>query len=145
MHRSERQELDEILHEDREILRELQHPRITHFTDIKETHPMVPLAAGQTATFSTTPIPEGSAPDPSKITWSSSDTTNAPVVANPNDKSGLSAQVTFPSSVTAGLTFALIVNYENSDGTFASQTNSFTTVAAPPADVTGFSEIVQSA
>lgn len=106
---------------------------------------MIPLAAGQTATFSTTPIPTGSAPDPSKVTWSSSDTTNAPVVVNPSDASGLSAQVTFPSTVTAGLTFILTVNYENSDGTFASQANSFTTVAAPPSDVTGFTDIVQSA
>lgn len=133
----------EILRDDREILHEL-HPNITKFTKIMETT-MTPLAAGQTATFATTSIPAGTAPDPAKIVWSSSDSVNAPVVVNPNDASGLSAQVTFPADVTAGLTFALIINYENSDGTFASQTNSFTTVAAPPADVTGFTPIVQSA
>lgn len=150
-HRHDNRTLEQILEEEREILRDveeiehqLHHPNITHFTSIKETT-MTPLAAGQTATFATTPIPSGTAPDPTKITWSSSDTTNAPVVVNPNDPSGLSAQVTFPTTVTAGLTFILSINYQNSDGTFASQANTFTTVAAPPADVTGFNAIEQTA
>lgn len=139
-----------ILHEERRIDRDERkilcelHHRTTHFTTIKETS-MTPLAAGQTATFSTTPIPSTSAPDASKITWSSSDTTNAPVVVNPGDPSGLSALVTFPDSVTAGLAFILTINYENADGTFASQANSFTTVAPPPTDITGFTDIVQTA
>lgn len=144
MRHREQHEIEEILREEREILRELRHPNITAFTDIKELY-MTPLAAGQTATFATTPIPAGTAPDPTKITWSSSDTTNAPVTVNPNDPSGLSAQVAFPASVTAGLTFILTINYENPDGTFASQANSFTTVAAPPLDITGFNPITQTA
>jgi hypothetical protein len=141
----------EILHDDREILHELEeveheinHPNVTGFTPIKETE-MVPLAAGQTATFSTTPLPAGTAPDPTKITWSSSDTTNAPVVVNPNDPSGLSAQVAFPSTTPSGLTFVLTINYINADGNAASQANSFVTVAPPPSDITGFTDIVQSA
>lgn len=150
--RREDREIREILDEDREILHELHdiehhlhHPNITAFTEIKEIQPMVPLAAGQTATFSTTPLPEGTAPDPTKITWSSSDTTNAPVSPNSADASGLSTIVAFPSTTPAGLTFILTVNYINSDGDAASQANSFTTVAAPPADITGFTDIVQSA
>jgi hypothetical protein len=106
---------------------------------------MVPIAAGQTATFSTTALPAGTAPDPTKIIWSSSDAVNAPVVVNPNDASGLSAQVAFPPGAPAGLGFMLTLNYQNADGTFASQANSFTTVAAPPSDITGFTPIVQSA
>jgi hypothetical protein len=141
----------EILRDDREIIDELEevehdlhHPNITGFTEIQETQ-MVHLAAGQTATFATTPIPSGTAPDPTKITWSSSDSVNAPVSPNTADASGLSTLVAFPSTTPSGLTFALTINYINSDGTAASQANTFTTVAAPPADITGFNPIEQSA
>jgi hypothetical protein len=144
-------EEDRILHTEREILREveeieerLEHPPITSFTEIKEIT-MVPLAAGQTATFATTPIPEGTAPAPTKITWASSDTTNAPVSPNTADASGLSTLVGFPSTTPSGLTFILTINYVNADGNAVSQANSFTTVAAPPADITGFNPIVQTA
>lgn len=135
---------DKILHELREIDHQLHHPNVTGFTEIKEITTMVPLAAGQTATFATTPLPAGTAPDPTKITWSSSDSTNAPVVVNPNDPSGLSANVAFPSTTPAGLAFILTINYINADGNAASQANSFTTVAAPPSDITGFTDIVQT-
>jgi hypothetical protein len=106
---------------------------------------MVPLAAGQIATFSTTPIPATSAPDPTKIVWTSSDTTNAPLTPNTSDTTGLSVLVAFPSTVVAGVTFSLTVSYTNADGTTATQTNSFTTVAPPVPNVTGFTDIVQSA
>jgi hypothetical protein len=119
---------------------------IEGFTDIIQGDVnMVPLAAGQTATFSTTPIPAGSVPDPTKLVWSSSDPVNAPVSPNGADPSGLSVIVTFPSTVVAGVPFDLTLTYTNSDGTVASQKNSFVTVAAPPSDVTGFNPIVQSA
>lgn len=114
------------------------------FAPIKEID-MVPLAAGQTATFATTPLPANAVPTASGIAWSSSDTVNAPVTQNSADSSGLSATVTFPSTVAAGVAFSLTVSYTNSDGTTATQTNSFTTVAPPPTDVTGFTDILQTA
>lgn len=143
----------EILREVRETHREVERiehmleqerKRITHFTPIQEIT-MVTLSAGNTATFSTTPLPANAVPTPSGIQWSSSDTTNAPVVVNPNDPSGLSANVTFPAGVAAGVSFTLTISYTNSDGTTATQSGSFTTVAPPPTDVTGFTPIVQSA
>lgn len=105
---------------------------------------MVPLAAGQTATFSTTPIPAGTTPDPTKIVWSSSDTAHCPVVVNPDDPTGLSANVTFADATPAGLNFVLTIEYTNPDGTTASQPNTFVTVA-PVLDITGFNAIEQTA
>ena len=152
-HHSDKPELDAILRREDAILEELEeiehelpHPhRISRFTDIIQTGvtPMVPLAAGQTATFATTPIPAGTAPDPTKIVWSSSHPDVAPVVVNPNDPSGLSAQVTFAANAPEGVSFALIINYTNPDGKVVSKTNTFTTVAAPPADITDFTDIAQ--
>ena len=114
-----------------------------HFSPIKEISPMVPLAAGQTATFSTTPIPSTVVLVPANIVWSSSDTTNAPVSPNPTDPTGLSTLVVFPSTTPGDLTFTLTVTYTNADGTVVTQPNDFTTVAPPPVDVTGFTPITQ--
>lgn len=106
---------------------------------------MVTLSAGNTATFATTPIPSTSVPVPANIVWTSSDTVNAPVSPNTADATGLSTLVVFPSTVAAGVSFSLTVSYTNSDGTTATQTNSFTTVAPPSPDVTGFTPILQTA
>ena len=134
----------EELKQIKRILIKQQHP-ITNFTPIKEIS-MVPLAAGQTATFSTTPLPAGSTPLASGLVWSSSDSTNAPVSSNLTaDPTGLSTLVVFPSTVVAGVNFSLTLSYTNSDGTVATQTNSFVTVAPAAQDVTGFNPIVQSA
>ena len=120
--------------------------RIERFAVIKqENSTMVPLAAGQTATFSTTPIPATSVPNPAALpVWTSSDTTNAPVSPNTADKTGLSTLVVFPSTAAAGVTFSLTITYTNADGTVATQTNSFVTVAPPSPDITGFTPIVQT-
>lgn len=127
------------------IVQELQPSRnLTGFNEILETT-MVPLAAGQTATFATTPIPAGSTPVAANIVWSSSDTVNAPTSPNTADTSGLSILVTFPLTVVAGLVFSLTVSYTNTDGTIATQTNSFTTVAPASPDITGFNPILQTA
>jgi hypothetical protein len=118
---------------------------ITRFKSIEEIS-MNPLAAGQTATFATTPIPSTSVPNPAALpVWSSSDTVNAPVVPVATDTTGLSATVTFPSTVVAGVTFSLTITYTNADGTIATQTNSFVTVAPPSPDITGFTPILQTA
>ena len=106
---------------------------------------MVSLSAGQTATFSTTSLPAGTQPAAGNLpVWTSSDTTNAPVTIFSADPTGLSATVIFPASVAAGLSFSLTVTYTNADGTVATQTNSFVTVAAPSPDITGFTDIVQT-
>jgi hypothetical protein len=131
------------------LLREILHllkprPIITGFTEIQEST-MVPLAAGQTATFATTPIPATSVPVPANLVWSSSDPVNAPVSPNAADPTGLSTLVAFPSNVAAGVSFSLTLSYTNSDGTPASQTNSFVTVAPPSPDITGFAPIAQTA
>jgi hypothetical protein len=140
--------LEEMRHEIwllREILQSLKpRPIITGFTDIKEIT-MVPLAAGFTAKFATTPIPATSVPDPTKLVWTSSDPVNAPVSPNPADPTGLSTLVAFPPTVAAGVNFSLTLSYTNSDGSPASQTNSFETVAPPSPDITGFSPIGQVA
>jgi hypothetical protein len=120
---------------------------ITGFTDIQEIS-MVPLAAGQTAIFGTTPIPSTSIPTPGSLVWASSDTINAPVSPNPADPTGLTCLVTFPSGLPAGDSFSLSLTYTNADGTTATQTNGFTTVVAPPpppSDITGFAPITQVA
>lgn len=137
--------LREILDELREIRHDLNHPNITSFTAITETS-MVTLSAGNTATFATTAIPATSVPNPKALpVWSSSDTTNAPVVPVATDTTGLSASVTFPTTTPAGVVFALTITYTNTDGTIATQTNSFTTVAPPSPDITGFTPIAQTA
>ncbi len=134
----------EILHRLEEIEHELHHPHtVTNFTDIKEIPPMVPLAAGQTATFATTPIPDGTAVDTTKIVWSTSHPDIAPIVVNPTDPSALSAQITFADSTPEGVSFAVIINYTNPDGKVVSKTNTFVTVAKPPVDISDFTDIVQ--
>ena len=127
-----------------QIVSDLQPPQITGFTKIQEIT-MVPLAPGQTATFSTTPIPSTSVPVAANIVWSSSDTTNAPTSPNTADTTGLSTLIAFPTTAVVGTTFSLTVSYTNSDGTVASQSNSFTIVAPPSPDVTGFTAITQTA
>lgn len=118
---------------------------VTGFSPIQEIT-MVPLAAGQTATFATTPVPATSVPNPAALpVWTSSDTVNAPVVPVAADATGLSATVTFPATVAAGVSFSLTITYTNADGTVATQTDSFVTVAPPSPDITAFTPIVQTA
>jgi hypothetical protein len=129
-----------------QIEREINQPKpITGFTTIQETNTMVPLAAGQTATFSTTPIPSTSVPVAASIVWTSSDAVAFPLAPNTADATGLSTLLTFPASTLGGVSFSLTVSYVNSDGTTATQTDSFTTVAPPSPDVTGFTPITQTA
>jgi len=129
-----------------QIASELNHPPITGFTPIKEiTMALVPLAPGFTATFGTTPIPATSVPIAANLKWTSSDTTNAPVSPNPADASGLTTLVAFPTTAVVGTSFTLSLNYTNADGTVANQAATFTIVAAPLSDVTGFTEILQTA
>lgn len=109
---------------------------------------MTPLAAGNTATFTTKPIPATSVPTATNIVWTSSDTVNAAVKPNAADTTGLSVQVSFLLTTPAGISFTLTVSYTNSDGTRATQVNTFVTVVATVptgGDITGFTEILQTA
>src|SRR5208337_72775 len=127
------------------IERELR--RITGFTTITEQgDPMalLPIAPGFTPGFSTTTLPAGTVPDPATPpVWTSSDTTNAPLRPNSADATGLSTYVAIPTSATVGTTFSLTIDYTNADGTVATETDSFTIVAGPSPDITGFTPIAQ--
>jgi hypothetical protein len=138
----------EILRDIRRLLeRPLNH--ITGFTPITErgdSMALVPIAPGFTPGFSTTTIPAGAVPNPATPpAWTSSDTTNAPLQPNTVDSTGLSTYVAIPATATVGATFALTISYTNADGTVATQTDSFTIVAAPSPDITGFTPITQFA
>lgn len=149
--------LDEVrrnrleLDHDRRVLRfilselSLQPYRISGFSSIKEIT-MAPIAPGQTPQFSTTTLPAGTVPSPANLpTWISSDPVNAPVTVLPTDPSALSVSVAIPDTAVVGATFDLTVSYTNSDGVIATQTNTFTIVAPPAPDITGFTPIVQTA
>lgn len=80
--------------------------------------PVIGIAAGATGTFLSTPVdaagnattlPAGIVP-----TWTSSDPTNAPVVASAD---GLTVSVTVPATAPVGTTFTLSVTATLADGT----------------------------
>jgi len=131
------------------ILRLLELHHINGFTAITEQGaPMslVPIAPGFTPGFSTTTIPTGTVPNPATPpVWTTSDSVNAPLQPNTADSTGLSIYVAIPTSATVGATFALTITYTNADNTVATQTDSFTIVAAPSPDITGFTPITQFA
>lgn len=149
--------LDEILEATRQnthLLRRLLHlfeqyaNRITGFTPIKEKgDPMalLPIAPGYTPGFSTTSLPAGTSPNTATLpVWTTSDTTNAPLQSNLADATGLSTYVAIPTAAVVGTTFVLTITYTNADATVATESGSFTIVAAPSPDITGFTPIVQS-
>jgi hypothetical protein len=122
----------------------LRYPPITGFTIQQENSmALTPLSPGFSPQFTASPIPAGAVLNSSQPvpTWTSSDTTNAPVTA---DSTGLVGTVAIPASASVGTSFTLTVSYTNLDGTVASGSASFTIVAPPQQDVTGFT-ITQSA
>jgi hypothetical protein len=126
--------LKQIIHELREIRRELRpHPNITSFT-ITQENPMLSISPGNSPVFTATPVPATSAPS-TPPTWVSSDTTNAPITVDPT---GLIATVAIPTSAVVGTSFTLTVSYTNADGTVATGTTSQTIVAPPSPDITSF-------
>lgn len=125
----------------REVIRQLR-PPITGF--VIQGDSMLPIAPGFAPGFTATPAPAGAVPAPGNpVTWTSSDTTNAPVTPNASDPTGLTATVNIPANAVVGTAFTLSVSYTNADGTVATGSASFTIVAAPSPDITGFT-IVQS-
>lgn len=133
----------------RQILHELERNRnpITGFTPITEkgdSMSLLPIAPGFTPGFSTTTLPAGTIPNPATPpVWTSSDTTNAPLQPNTSDPTGLSVYVAIPTTAVVGTVFTLTVAYTNADESVATQSNSFTIVAAPSPDITGFTPIAQ--
>jgi hypothetical protein len=97
---------------------------------------LIAIAPGSSPVFTATPVPAGTAPGPGLVpTWTSSDTVNAPVTADPT---GLIGTVAIPTSAVVGTSFTLTVSLTNADGTVATGSASFTIVAAPSPDVTSF-------
>jgi hypothetical protein len=133
----------------REILKQVKRPDILGFTPIIPTSlggtmALLPISPGFTPGFSTTTVPAGTVPNPSALpVWTSSDPTNAPLQPNTADPLNLSTFVAIPSTAAVGTVFGLTIKYTNADGTVAAQTNSFTIVAPPPPDITGFTTITQ--
>jgi hypothetical protein len=137
-------ELDERVSHLECAIERLLHPPITSFVIQQEkTMALTPIAPGFSPKFTASPVPVGAVLNPSQPvpTWTSSDTTNAPVTA---DTTGLIGTVAIPASAVVGTSFTLTVSYTNLDGTVATGSASFTIVAAPPQDVTSFT-IAQSA
>jgi hypothetical protein len=133
-------ELREILELQRETVRLLHallrrfHPhRIERFV-ISLENPMLPIAPGNSPVFTATPVPSTSVPS-TPPTWTSSDTTNAPITV---DLTGLIATVAIPASATVGASFTLTISYTNADGTVATGTTTQTIVAPPSPDITSF-------
>src|SRR6185312_9819939 len=120
MRRHSHHTLDRLLQieqEQLEILRKIEHdlnPRtITHFRINQENKmAIIGIIPGDTGTFTATPLNKEGAtvtlPSGTVPVWTSSDTTNAPVVAAAD---GLSATITVPASYAPapGTTFNLTV------------------------------------
>jgi hypothetical protein len=134
----EKQILEQILHTVNRIEREMaRKPKFITAFEIKESTPMLPIAAGFSPVYTATTVPAGTFPAPGNVpVWTSSDTVNAPVAADPT---GLIGTVAIPATAVVGTTFSLSVSYTNADGTVATGSLSQTIVAAPPSDITSFS------
>lgn len=139
--------LERIEHALHHIERELSHRHCHHHPhhnhvlafEIKEIT-MLPIAPGFSPVYTATPVPSTSVPSTAPV-WTSSDTINAPVLA---DATGLVGTVAIPSTALVGATFTLTVTYTNADGTVATGTLGQTIVAAPSPDITSFT-IAQTA
>jgi hypothetical protein len=132
--------LHEILHELKEIRRELHHKTaVTGGIMYQQGNPMalLPIAPGNSPQFAVTPTPTGVTTLAANTVWSSSDTTNAPVTANASDATGLTATVNIPSTAVVGTTFTLTWTYTNADGTVATPATLSLTIVALVTDVTG--------
>ena len=104
--------------------------------------PLLPIAPGFSPVYTATPQPAGTFPAPGNLpVWTSSDPVNAPVTMDPT---GLIGTVNIPATAIAGVSFTLTITYTNADGTVATGSLVQTIVAAPPADITGFT-IAQTA
>jgi hypothetical protein len=137
-------DLHRILETEQAILRRLSeiekhlNPHHIHRFTITQsgdnTMPLTPLAPGNSPVFTATPVPSTAVPA-TPPTWTSSDTTNAPVSV---DATGLVATVAIPASAPVGTAFVLTVSYTNADGTVATGSFSGTIVAPPSPDISSF-------
>lgn len=100
---------------------------------------MLTIAPGNSPVFTATPNPADAVPS-TPPTWTSSDTTNAPISVDPT---GLICTVAIPSGASVGASFTLTISYTNADGTVATGTTTETIVAPPSPDILSFT-IVQT-
>jgi hypothetical protein len=135
------EKLVEIGQEQIVLLKKLLHNQsriVTGFNITQQGDPMalLPIAPGFSPVFTATPTPAGTALGAGIVaTTTSSDTVNAPVTT---DSTGLIATVAIPTTAVVGTSFTLTTTATNADGTVATGSASFTIVAAPSPDVTGF-------
>lgn len=133
------EDLRVLLHAIQQLISELKHKanRIERFVISQLEIHMLPIAPGNSPEFTATPVPATSVPA-TPPTWTSSDTTNAPITVDPT---GLIATVNIPETAVVGTDFSLTVSYINPDGTVATGSVSLTIVAPPPPpspDITAF-------
>lgn len=93
--------------------------------------------------FATTTLPVGSTL-PAAPVWTV-DSPNVTLSPVSSDATGLSIGATISASAAVGEVFNLTITGTNADGTTATQSNPFTVGAPPPANVTGFAAITQTA
>jgi hypothetical protein len=101
---------------------------------ISQEPPMLSIIPGNSPQFTATPVPATSVPS-TPPTWTSSDTTNAPITV---DATGLIATVALPPTAVVGTSFTLTVSYTNADGVVATGSITETIVAPPSPDITSF-------
>lgn len=115
--------------------------RVVRFNifQLSEDDMITGVKAGVLSTFVATPVDAAGNPEtlPAGITpvWLSSDTTNAPVVVNAGDPSGLTVDITPPASAPTSGSFTLTVSATLLDGSVVSSSASVPFLAPP---VTGF-------
>lgn len=130
----------------KQIRDRLDSGKIDHFNIIQTgdsvmptQQPVIGIVAGATGTFSAIPadaqdnqvaLPAGIVP-----TWTSSDTTNAPVVASAD---GLSVTITVPADAPVGTEFTLSVQATLEDGTVPTGSTTVPFLASAPSVVAKF-------
>jgi hypothetical protein len=130
--------------------------RLLHRFSVEESEPIIgfifqqigdymllPFPGQSGIKYVATPNPVGvSLPAGSTLTWSANPATDATIVADEGDPSGLTADISIPTSTGVGtlifFTLRAVGTYPDGSGMDVSSNFSLTVVAAPIAKVTGF-------
>ena len=130
--------LSRILHELREIRRELQPKPFIPATGVQITqigNLMLTISPGNEPTFDAVLQPVNAGPFvASNVVWSVTGDPGASVAQIATDTTGLSATLTLTAAVVVGATLALTVVVTNQDGSTVTSTDTLTVVAqsTPP-------------
>ena len=136
--------LRQILHELREIRRELKPSTVTGGSFRQIGTPMLPITPGNSPQFAVTPTFSGAplTTAAAQAAVASSDPANFPVALNPSDPTGLTFTAAIPVTATpTGGSESITVTwtYRNPDGTVATVTGTVTEtgIVTAPDDVVG--------